>query len=105
MPRRNDGERELDEAFDHLQRELPSFLAGTMRWLRRPASRLIRLPLGILLIVLSFFWFLPVIGIELLPIGLLLISFDIPFLRRPMARAVLWLLRKWVSWRKWWRGR
>lgn len=103
MPRRNDGERELDEAFDRLQRKLPSFIAGTMRWLRRPASRLIRLPLGILLIVLSFFWFVPVIGIELLPIGLLLTSFDIPFLRRPMARAV-WLLRKWVSWHKWWRG-
>jgi hypothetical protein len=31
----------------------------------------LRLPLGILCIIAGFFWFLPVVGLELFPIGLL----------------------------------
>jgi hypothetical protein len=54
-------------------------------------------PLGILCIIASFFWFLPVIGIEFFPIGLLLLAQDVPFLRRPAAKMLLWLERKWQA--------
>jgi hypothetical protein len=41
----------------------------------------------------SLLWFLPVVGIEMLPIGLLLVAQDVPFLRRPVGRAMVWLER------------
>ena len=32
---------------------------------------------GILLIIGSFFWFLPILGLEMFPIGLMLIAIDV----------------------------
>lgn len=100
-----DGQRKLDEAYARLEKQVPDRVARAMRWLRAPESRLIRLPLGILCILLSLLWFLPVIGIELLPLGLLLIAQDVPFLKKPVANFLLWLERQWVNLRLWWSRR
>jgi hypothetical protein len=102
-PRR--GDDELDAAFDKLEQEAPDFLTRAICWLRKPQARMVRLPLGILFIAASFFWFLPVLGLEFLPIGLLLVAQDVPFLRRPVGRMTLWLLDRWVQLRKWWTRR
>lgn len=91
----------LDRAFDELEREVPDRVTKAIRWLRDPGARWARIPLGILCIVASFFWFLPVIGIELLPIGLLLIALDVPFLRRPVGYLILWLEERWIALRRW----
>jgi hypothetical protein len=64
----------LNQAFDRLERMLPPKLARMLHWLHAPESRYLRIPLGILCIIASFFWFLPVLGLEFLPIGLLLTS-------------------------------
>jgi hypothetical protein len=56
-----------------------------------------------LFIIGALLWFLPVLGIELLPIGLLLIAEDVPFLRKPVAKCLVWLERKWVALRDWWK--
>jgi len=101
----DEGKKLLDRAFDGLERETPDRLTRAIRWVRSPESRWVRLPLGILFIVASFFWFLPVIGIELLPIGLLLIAQDVPFLRRPVARFMLWLEERWVALRRRYRNK
>jgi hypothetical protein len=87
----------LDEALQALEKEAPDRITRIIRWLRNPHSRWIRLPLGILCIVASFFWFLPVVGIEFFPIGLLLIAMDVPFLRRPAAKLLFWLEGKWQT--------
>lgn len=102
---RNDGKRELDEAFDRLEREVPDRLSRAMRWLRDPRSRKVRIPLGVLFLLGGLLWFLPVVGLELIPIGLLLIAQDVPFLRKPVGRATLWLEDRWQDLRRWWRGR
>jgi hypothetical protein len=102
-PRR--GDDELDAAFDKLEHEAPDFLTRAICWLRKPQARMVRLPLGILFIAASFLWFLPVLGLEFLPIGLLLVAQDVPFLRRPVGRMTLWLLDRWVRLRKWWTRR
>ena len=94
---------ELEKAFDELEREAPDFVTRAICWLRRPQARAVRLPLGILCIGASFLWFLPVLGIEFLPIGLLLIAQDVPFLRRPVGRMTLWALNRWARFRKWWK--
>jgi hypothetical protein len=72
--------------------------------MRSRRSRPIRIPLGVLCIIASFFWFLPVIGLELFPIGMLLLSQDVPFLRRPAARLTLWLIDRYEAMRRAWRS-
>jgi hypothetical protein len=98
------GQAELNEAYDRLEHEVPDRVARLLRWLRQPKVRAVRWSVGVLLIILSFFSFLPIIGIEFLPIGLMLIAQDVPFLRKPVARVMIWLERKWVDLRQWWRG-
>ena len=46
------------------------------------------------------FWFLPVVGIELLPIGLLLAQ-DVPGLREPVGRFILFAVTQWRSAKSW----
>jgi hypothetical protein len=96
---------ELDRAFEELERETPDTVTRFILWLRKPQARKFRLPLGILCIVGACLWFLPIVGIELLPVGLLLIAQDVPFLRRPVARGTLYLLHLWRQLRRWWQGR
>jgi hypothetical protein len=96
---------ELDQAYECLAKELPARVAGVIRWLRDPKARWIRIPVGVLFIIAGLMWFLPVVGIEFLPIGLLLIAQDVPFLRRPVGLLTLWLIRRWIALKCWWRGR
>jgi hypothetical protein len=65
----------------------------------------VRIPLGIVCIIGSFLWFLPILGLWFLPLGLLLIAQDVPALRRPVGRMTLYLLDRWVRLRKWWARR
>jgi hypothetical protein len=92
--------RTLDRAIDGLERELPDRLCRVLHWLRDPRARPVRIPLGLLLIVCSFFWFLPVVGIENLPMGLVLIAYDVPFLRGPVGRSLLWCEQRWLALKK-----
>jgi hypothetical protein len=93
----------LNEAFDRLEQLLPDKLSPAFRWLRSPSSRLVRIPLGILCIIGSLLWFLPALGLWLLPVGLLLIAQDVPFLRRPVGRFTLWLISLYERLRKAWK--
>lgn len=83
---------ELRFAFKRIERELPDRFAAAMRWLRHPASRWVRIPAGLFLIIGGVFSFLPILGLWMLPLGLMLLAADIPFLQRPMARFALWSL-------------
>ncbi|WP_066478306.1 hypothetical protein [Bosea sp. WAO] len=98
----NDGKRLLRLAFKRLEQELPDRLAAASRWLRHPSSRLVRIPAALLLILGGIFSILPFLGLWMLPLGLMLIAADIPFLRKPMAafamRAV-GLLERYRAWR------
>lgn len=95
----------LEEAFDRLEKVLPHALLPALRWLRSDRSRPVRIPVGILCIIASFFWFLPVVGLEFFPIGLLLIAQDVPFLREPAGKLTLWLVDQFEKlqslWRRW----
>jgi hypothetical protein len=98
----------LDSAYDGLERDTPDRVSRAIRWLRDPAHRRVRLPIGIVLIITGFFGFLPVIGFEFIPLGMLLIAQDIPVLREPVGRFTLWLEEKWHhvrdKWRRWRQG-
>lgn len=98
-----DDER-LDRQFERLEKELPGSASGFLRWLRAPSSRLVRIPVGILLIIGGIFSFLPILGVWMVPLGALLLAQDVPFLKRPVARALVWLGRRWNKWKRWQRG-
>jgi hypothetical protein len=89
----------LHRQFDRLSRRIP-MSAGFLDWVRRPSSRFLRFPLGILLILGGVFSFLPVLGIWMLPLGLLLLALDLPFLQAPINAASLRVQRWWTNWRR-----
>jgi hypothetical protein len=86
---------ELDKYFDMIHRRVPIRVAGFIRWLRKPSSFWIRLLAAILLILGGVFSFLPILGLWMLPLGLLLIAQDVPILQRPLANILKWFEVKW----------
>ena len=95
-----EGKRELREAFKHLEQQVPDRFARTLRSLRHPDARWLRIPLGLLLVAGGVLSILPVLGIWMLPLGLLLLAYDVPFLRKPVARFTIWATQKWAAFRK-----
>ena len=71
-----------------------------VRRLRRPSARYSRWAVAIALIIGGLFSFLPVLGIWMLPLGLILLAQDVPMLRRPLARLLGYIERKWQAWKK-----
>ncbi|MHA6692606.1 hypothetical protein [Devosia sp. A449] len=90
----------LNRQFDRLQRRIPDFAARLLERVRRPGARWVRIPLSILLILGGIFSFLPVLGIWMLPLGLLLLAIDLVFLQGPVNLAIVRGTRKWTTWRR-----
>lgn len=88
---------DLDEQLNRLEGICPAYLGKGIHFVREPSLRWLRLTAGILLIIGGCFWFLPILGLEMIPIGLLLIAIDVPFLRGPVARMIAWIEQK-VRW-------
>ncbi len=103
----NSSERRFQRQFDALGRLIPS-LRGPMSTLRRDSWFPVRFPLSLLLIAGGFFAFLPVLGVWMLPLGLLLLAVDLPILRGPISALIIRGRRKGrrlaVRWRRWRRG-
>lgn len=93
------GEARINRQFDRIQRQWPA-TSRFLNWLRRPENRFVRIPIGILLIAGGVFSFLPVLGIWMLPLGLLLLALDIALLRTPIAGAIVRGTRKFQAWRR-----
>ena len=89
-------EQHLNRMLDRLERQLPTWIGRPLHWLRGPGLRWLRIPIGILLMLGGVFAILPVLGLWMLPLGLVLLAQDIPFLRRPTRRGLLWLERRYV---------
>lgn len=90
----NDKE-ELDRQMNKLRARLPNRLARFVGWLQQPASRWVRIPLAATLIIGGIFSFLPILGLWMLPLGLIVLAQDVPFLRGPISRGLKWLERRW----------
>jgi len=55
-----------------------------------PRSKPIRIGLGILLVAGGFVGFLPVLGFWMIPLGLLVLSVDLPIVRRWRRQLTVW---------------
>lgn len=65
------------------------------RTFRLPANRIARMGVGVLFVLGGIFSFLPVLGIWMLPLGLIVLSIDIPAVRRLRRRSeVRWGRRR-----------
>jgi hypothetical protein len=93
-----DHKAELDRHFAWFENKLPPRMAGFVSWLRTPSSFYVRIPVALLLVAGGFLSFLPVLGLWMLPLGLMLIAQDIPSLQKPIARLLGWAERKWARW-------
>jgi len=56
-----------------------------------PASRLARLGIGAVLIIGGIMGFLPILGFWMVPLGLVILSVDVPIVRRWRRQASVWL--------------
>ncbi|MCX7321339.1 MAG: hypothetical protein NT113_18290 [Hyphomicrobiales bacterium] len=92
-----DYKAEIERHFVWFEDKIPARAARFINWLRKPSSRLVRFPLAILLILGGIFSILPILGLWMLPLGLLLIAQDIPPLQKPVAQLLGWLERKWLE--------
>jgi hypothetical protein len=87
-----------------IHRRVPIKVARFIRWLRKPSSFWIRLLVAFLFVLGGVFSFLPILGLWMLPLGLLFIAQDVPILQTPLANALRWIESKWkrlsAAWRK-----
>ena len=90
-------QKELDRHFAWFEKKLPPGPAKFVSWVRKPSSIYVRIPLAFLLVVGGFLSFLPVLGLWMLPLGLLLFAQDVPFLQGPLIRVLAWVERKWIE--------
>jgi len=88
---------EIDRHFAWFETKLPPGPAKFAGWLRKPSSKLVRIPLALLLMLGGVFSILPVLGLWMLPLGLILIAQDIPVLEKPVAQSLGWMERKWEA--------
>jgi hypothetical protein len=100
-------ERRFQRQFDMLGRLFPP-LRGPLARVRRNSWFPVRFPLAILLTVGGLFWFLPILGLWMLPAGLLLLAIDLPRLRGPISVVIIRsrrLTQRWLRrWRRWRQG-
>lgn len=67
----------------------PKITIGNNRF-ALPRSRILRIVIGVLLILGGIAGFLPILGFWMIPLGLLVLSVDLPVVRRWRRRLVLW---------------
>ena len=86
---------QIRRQIEALGRDAPA-LSGFLHSVLRGRLRWVRVPLGVLLVAGGFLAILPVFGLWMIPLGLLLLSLDVPALQP----AMLSLL---IRGRRWWR--
>ncbi len=94
-----------DERIAHLLELLPRRIGDAIAWLRAPSRRWVRIPAAILLILGGFLAVLPVFGLWMLPLGLALLSEDLPGMKPGLERSARWLEERWKRVVAWWRNR
>ena len=96
---------ELNRYFEMINQRVPISVSQSIRWLRKPSSFAVRLVVALLLIVGGLFSFLPVLGLWMLPLGLLFMAQDVPILQKRLVSALVWVEAKWTGLKVKWRNR
>lgn len=70
--------------------ERPRTIALFGREFRMPQSRRMRVSIGVLLVILGLFGFLPVLGFWMIPLGIVVLSYEFHAIRRLRRRFLVW---------------
>jgi hypothetical protein len=97
-------EQRLHRQLEAIERTVP-LGRRLVRALRKDRYRYLRVPLALVLIAGGFIGFLPVLGFWMLPLGLLLLSVDVPLLRPTISAAIIRGRRRIDLWRQRYRHR
>jgi hypothetical protein len=88
-----------------MSRAVPATRPVTDRLLR-DGMRVVRVPTAVLMLLGGVFSFLPVLGLWMLPLGLMLLAVDVPLIRPTVSASFIRLRRRLsVFWRQRIRGR
>jgi hypothetical protein len=85
---------DFHEEMDRFQNHIPTWVGHNLNRLRGKRAIWVRVLTGVALIVAWCVLPLPIVGIWMLPVGLALLAYDIPMMRRPMARLLYFTNRK-----------
>ena len=70
-------------------------------WIKHSKWKWLRPPVGVALVIMGLFGFLPVLGFWMIPLGLAVLAIDYLWAEK----ALVWLTRKWraveARWRAW----
>ena len=88
---------ELDRHFATIEQRLPASISRFLHWLRKPSSLIVRILVSVLLIVGGILSFLPILGLWMLPLGLIIIAQDLPFLQPPLVKVLSWIEARWFK--------
>lgn len=91
--------RRINRQLELIARNIPA-MERPMRAVLRPSLWPVRLPIAILLTIGGLLSFLPVLGLWMLPLGLLLLAVDLPFLRPTIGWASVRSRRWFSTWRR-----
>jgi hypothetical protein len=80
-----------DWRLERLINRLPKRIRSILHFVRQPSYRWLRIPMALFLTVGGVFWFLPIAGLWMLPIGLALLADDVGLLRSLRSRALDWV--------------
>ena len=89
-------ERAWDARVARLLPKLPDRGRRAVEWLREPSRRWLRLGAAVFLILGGFLSILPVFGLWMLPLGLALMSDDLPWLKVPLQKVARGIERLWA---------
>ena len=78
--------------------KLPAKMRHAIQWLRKPEQKWVRLPSGLLLMLGGLLSFLPVLGVWMLPLGILLLAEDIPLFQSLSGKMLGWIARRKPTW-------
>lgn len=90
----------LARQFDVIKRRVPA-TARFVTWLQARNATIFRVQIAILMVLGGMFSFLPVLGLWMLPFGLMLLAVDLPFLQGPVTGAIIRLRRRASIWARW----
>ncbi|WP_156971151.1 hypothetical protein [Beijerinckia mobilis] len=87
-----------DRRLERLISRLPARLRDMVTKLRDPSQRWQRLAVSLLLMLGGLLAFLPILGLWMLPLGLLLLIEDVPALRRTLDAILDWIEKHHPEW-------
>jgi hypothetical protein len=84
----------MDQQSQHTAGDEPRKIEIFGRQFSMPRSRALRIAIGVLLILFGCLGFLPVLGFWMIPLGLLVLSYEFHWIRRMRRRFAVWWQRR-----------